>query len=101
LIILLAGVDYTAITTETVTFPPGETCVSVAVTVTDDVVHEKYETFAGSLKTSNLTPDNVLTRDPSMAVGIIIDDDDLSEFSNASLSYLRSKELLGQQLYRR
>jgi len=53
--------------------------VSVVVNVTDDEVHEKNETFFGSLKTSNLTPDNVLTRDPSMAVGTIIDDDDLSK----------------------
>ena len=76
---MLAGGDYTAIAIETVTFAPGETCVSVVVSVTDDEVHEKNETFVGSLKTSNLTPDNVLTGDPSMAVGTIIDDDDLSK----------------------
>jgi len=76
---VLAGGDYIAIATETVTFAPGETCVSVVVNVTDDEVHEKNETFVGSLKTSNLTPDNVLTGDPSMAVGTIIDDDDLSK----------------------
>ena len=60
-------------------FAPGETCVSVVVSVTDDEVHEKDETFVGSLKTSNSTPDNVLIGDPSMAVGTIIDDDDLSK----------------------
>ena len=71
--------DYTAIDNETVTFAPGETCVSVVVNVTDDEVHEKNETFVGSLKINNLTPDNVLIVGPSMAVGTIIDDDDLSK----------------------
>jgi len=75
---LIAGVDYTAITSETVTFPPGETCVVVVVSVTDDTVLEEDETFIGLLKTSNLTPGNVFVGDPSMAVGTIIDDDDLS-----------------------
>jgi len=76
---LTVGVDYTAIASETVTFSPGETCVSVVVNVTDDVVHEKNETFVGSLKTSNSTPGNILVRDPSLAVGTIINDDDLSK----------------------
>jgi len=79
LLCYIAGGDYTAIASETVTFAPGETCVSVVVSVTDDEVHEKNETFVGSLKTSNSTPDNVLIVDPSMSVGTIIDDDDLSK----------------------
>jgi len=74
-----AGVDYTAITSETVTFPPGETCVSVVVNVTDDAVCENNETFVGSLKTNNSLSDNVLIVNPSMAVGTIIDDDNLSK----------------------
>ena len=82
--------DYTAIAGETVTFAPGETCVSVVVSVTDDEVHEKNETFVGSLKTSNLTPDNVFTGDPSMSVGTIIDDDDLSK--NTAVSYNINKQ---------
>ena len=53
--------------------------MSVVVSVTDDEVLEEDETFVGSLKKNNLTPDNVLTGDPSMAVGTIIDDDDLSK----------------------
>jgi len=79
MLFLTAGGDYTAIASETVTFAPGETCVSVVVSVTDDEIHEKNETFVGSLKPSNLTPDNVLIEDPSMAVGTIIDDDDLGK----------------------
>ena len=78
-IVLTDSRDYTAISSETVTFAPGETCVSVVVSVTDDEVHEKDETFVGLLKTSNSTPDNVLIGEPSMAGGIIIDDDDLSK----------------------
>ena len=74
-----AGVDYTAVTSQTVTFAPGETCVSVIVSVTDDEVHEKNETFIGSLKRGSSTSDNVLIGNPSIATGAIIDDDDLSK----------------------
>ena len=79
ILFLTVGEDYTAIASETVTFAPGETCVSVVVSVTDDEVHEKDETFVGLLKASNSTPDNVLIEDPSMAVGNITDDDELSK----------------------
>ena len=82
---LTAGGDYTAIASETVTFAPGETCVSVVVNVTDDEVHEKNETFVGSLKINNSTLDNVLIVDPSMAAGTIVDDDDLSKSNAISL----------------
>jgi len=82
-IVPAAGGDYTAIASETVTFAPGETCVSVGVSVTDDEVHEKNETFVGSLKINNSTLDNVLIGDPSMAVGTIIDDDDDLSKTNA------------------
>jgi len=51
----------------------------VVVWVTDDTVLEEDETFVGLLKTSNSTPDNVFLGDPSMAVGTIIDDDNLSK----------------------
>ena len=71
--------DYTAVTSQTVTFAPGETCVSVVVSVTDDEELEEDETFVGVLKTSGSTPDNVLIGTPSMAVGTIIDDDDLGK----------------------
>jgi len=70
------GVDYTA-TNETIVFPPGETCVSVNVDITDDNVHEENETFIGSLKTSDSTPDHVSIGTPSTAIGTIIDDDNL------------------------
>jgi len=74
-----AGVDYTAVTSQTVTFAPGKTCVSVVVSVTDDDLHEKNETFIGSLKRDSSTPDNVLIGNPSIATSAIIDDDDLSK----------------------
>jgi len=54
----------------------------VVVSVTQDEVLEEDETFVGLLKKSNLTPDNVLTGDPSMSVGTIIDDDVPSKNSN-------------------
>ena len=53
--------------------------MSVVVNVTDDAVPEDDEDFYGLLKTSNSTPDNVLIGDPSMAVGNITDDDELSK----------------------
>ena len=90
--------DYTAVTSQTVTFAPGETCVSVVVSVTDDEVHEKDETFVGSLKRGSSTPDNVLIGNPSMAVATIIDDDDLSKTYCEHLQLLNIAYLLQTEL---
>lgn len=48
----------------------------------DDSIHEDNETFTGTLKTSNSTPDYVLIGPPSTAIGIISDDDVLSKYTN-------------------
>ena len=73
------GDDYIA-TNQTVTFQPGETCVSVTVDIMDDGLHEKNETFIGILKTSDYTPGHVSIGEPSTAVGTIIDDDILGKW---------------------
>jgi len=71
-------VDYIA-TNKTVIFPPGETCVSVTVDIINDGVHEKNETFIGSLKTSDSTPDYVSIGELFAVFGTIIDDDKLGK----------------------
>ena len=70
------GVDYISIS-QTITFPPNETCVSVTVEILDDSIHEGNESFIATLKRNDSIINNVLIGTPSTAVGIIIDDDEL------------------------
>lgn len=79
--------DYIA-TNQTVTFLPGETCVSVTVDIRDDSINELNETFIGTIKTGASTPDHITIGSPSTAVGTIIDDDSLCKYmANRSSFY--------------
>ena len=76
------GVDYIA-TNQTITFLPGETCVSVTVDIIDDLIHEENESFIGILKISDSAVlDDISIGEPSTSVGIIIDDDVLGKYSH-------------------
>ena len=90
------GVDYLT-TNEVVTFLPGETCVSVNVSILDDNIPEQNETFVATLKTLDSFPgqskkqtvDNVSIGDMSTALGIIIDDD-----TPGTYTYIRTLHFL-------
>ena len=51
----------------------------VNVGIIDDNLNEENETFFGTLKSLDATPDNVLIGAPSRAVATIIDDDPISK----------------------
>ena len=85
------GVDYTA-TNQTIIFLPGETMMSVTVSITDDRIHEENESFIAVLKTSDSTPDHISIGPQSTAVGVIIDDDVLGKYTHMfSVKYMRNR----------
>ncbi|MFL6334996.1 MAG: Calx-beta domain-containing protein [Pyrinomonadaceae bacterium] len=65
-----AGSDYTAVTSNTLTFNPGETSKSVTVAVVGDTLDEPNETFNVNLS----SPTNASVND-GVGVGTITDDD--------------------------
>ena len=68
----VAGIDYVALPTTTVTIPAGSTSTTVDITVIDDAIAEPTETYFVNL--SNATPANVTIADPQ-GIGTILDND--------------------------
>lgn len=77
-----AGSDYTTLPTTTITFAPGETTKTVAVTTTQDSLDESDETFTVSLT----EPANATLGTPASGTGTITDNDDAPTLSIADKS---------------
>lgn len=73
-----ADVDYDNLTALIVTFNIGEISRVISVTITDDGVAEDNESFEVFLKPIPDTTD-VIIGEPSVAVGIIVDNDTTSK----------------------
>ena len=71
-----AGIDYTPLD-QVIVFNPGQDSIVFYVNITDDLIVEGDEQFEVFLKLSPDSP-NVILGNPSVATGIIIDDDKLS-----------------------
>ena len=68
-------------------FNPGEDSKDIFVNITDDLIVERDELFEVFLQRTPDSP-NVILGNPSVATGIIIDDDEISMHSFISTSIL-------------
>jgi hypothetical protein len=87
-----APVDYTAITATTLTFLPGETSKTIAITINGDQSFEPNETFF-----VNLSNPTLATISDNLGVGTILNDDaqgGIISFSQANYSIGESAGLL-------
>ncbi len=69
----IAGLDYTAISGQTLTFGPGNTRTTVNVAVSDDNVFELNESFGGTLSFDGSLESFTLS--PDTATATIVDED--------------------------